>query len=87
VTSVARLLVIGASATSRRRVARLAATYDAAFPVRGRDVRRWLIKPVGEISGLLFLASAHGLRANYAATSRERVRLASTGRTARRVRE
>ena len=42
---VSRLLVVGASATSRRRVARLAATYDAALPVRGADVRRWMARP------------------------------------------
>lgn len=82
VTSVARLLVIGTSATSRRRVARLAATYDTAFPVRGRDVRRWLQTPDGPLSGLLFVASAHGLRANYAAVSRERVRVARPGSNA-----
>jgi transcriptional regulator with XRE-family HTH domain len=55
---VARLLVVGDSATSRRRVARLAATYAVAFPVRGRDVHRWLRAPRGPIRGLLFVAYA-----------------------------
>ena len=75
VSHVARLLVIGASATSRRRVDRLAATYDTAFPVRGHAVRRWLRQPDGPMSGLLFVASAHGVSPNHAATTRERVRV------------
>ena len=45
VRHVSRLLVIGATATSRRRVARLAATYDAALPDRGTVARRWLRDP------------------------------------------
>jgi transcriptional regulator with XRE-family HTH domain len=78
VTHVARLLVIGASDTSRRRVARLAATYDTAFPDRGSAVRKWLRNPSGAISGLLFVAPAQGMRTNDAATAHQRVRLAPT---------
>jgi transcriptional regulator with XRE-family HTH domain len=55
---VARLLVVGDSATSRRRVARLSTTYATAFPVRGREVRRWLDDPRVPMSGLLFVAYA-----------------------------
>jgi transcriptional regulator with XRE-family HTH domain len=74
VRDVARVLVIGDSPTSRRRVARLAATFDAAFPLRSVDVRRWLRQPTGPISGLLFLSFAQGMSANVAATARQRVR-------------
>jgi transcriptional regulator with XRE-family HTH domain len=52
---VSRLLVIGDTSTSRRRIARLGATYDAAFGVRGRDVASWLARPDRPIAGLLFL--------------------------------
>jgi transcriptional regulator with XRE-family HTH domain len=71
---VGRMLVVGASATSRRRVARLGATYDAAFPVRGRTLRAWIRNPEGAVSGLLFLAYApHGSRSGDV-TGRQRVR-------------
>jgi hypothetical protein len=53
--AVAKLLVVSATATSRRRVARLRATYDAVFPIRGAKVRSWLRSPAGAISGLLFV--------------------------------
>jgi transcriptional regulator with XRE-family HTH domain len=52
---VSRLLVIGDSTTSRRRVARFDAMFRTAFPVRGVDVGRWLRVPSGRLSGLLFL--------------------------------
>jgi hypothetical protein len=72
--TVSRLLVIGESSTSRRRIARLAGTYDAAFPDRGRGVRNWIRRPRGRLSGLLFLSSdSHGGR-NQRPGGRERVR-------------
>jgi transcriptional regulator with XRE-family HTH domain len=71
---VARLLVVGASDTSRRRVARLAATYTAAFPTRGVEIRRWIRNPRKPISGLLFLAYARQGSASVIAASRQRVR-------------
>jgi hypothetical protein len=37
-------------------VARLAATYAVAFPLRGRGVRRWLRDPRDPVSGLLSVA-------------------------------
>ena len=78
VGAVARLLVIGDSATSRRRVARLSSTFDVAFPVRGWAVRRWLARPSGPISGLLFLAYAPTGSIRRTGTARERVRRAPT---------
>lgn len=74
VRHVSRLLVVGATATSRRRVARLSATYDAAFPARGATVRRWLRAPEGPLAGLLFLAYDSQDGARRTAASRERVR-------------
>lgn len=71
---VARILVVGSSPTARRRVARLASTYETAFPVRGGELRRWLREPAGPVSGLLFLSNAHGMRTSAAPGDRERVR-------------
>ena len=71
---IARLLVVGDSATSRRRVERLASTYAAAFPLRGLPLRRWLRNPAGRVSGLLFLSYAHPTRTNGSSATRDRVR-------------
>ena len=71
---VSRLLVIGASATSRRRVARLGATYDVALPARGTTVRRWLARPAEPLAGLLFLANDSDRGATRRSAARERVR-------------
>jgi transcriptional regulator with XRE-family HTH domain len=78
--SVARLLVVGDSATSRRRVARLASTYDVAFPLRGQAVRQWVRTPVGSMSGLLFLSCGPRGSGRKAGLVRHRIR---RGRTAR----
>lgn len=53
VRTVSRLLIVGDSRTARRRIARFAALWAAAFPVRGRQLAAWLRDP-GErsISGL-----------------------------------
>jgi len=87
VSHVARLLVIGASSTARRRVARLGATYDTAFPRRGVEVRKWLKHPGGPMSGLMFVPFADGVRTNAAATTRQRIRVARPAASAHRVRE
>ncbi len=55
VRSVARLLVMSESTTSRRRIADHVATFENAFPTRNVAVTRWLREPAGAISGLLFL--------------------------------
>ena len=56
--AVARLLVVGDSTTSRRRIAQFASMHSVALPDRGTRVRRWLREPSGPLAGLLFLASA-----------------------------
>ncbi|HET7471574.1 MAG TPA: helix-turn-helix domain-containing protein [Candidatus Limnocylindrales bacterium] len=52
---VARLVVLPESATSRRRVALVAATFDAVLPDRGVAARRWIRRPAGTLAGVLFL--------------------------------
>ena len=57
--TIARLLVIDASRTSRRRVGAHAATFDAALPDRLVRVRQYLANPSGEpVRGLIFLTGS-----------------------------
>jgi transcriptional regulator with XRE-family HTH domain len=89
---VARLLVVGDSATSRRRIERLEATYATAFPVRGIEVRRWMRNPHQPISGLLFVAyaprgSAKGPRHNHQRVRRRRGRPQGRGSAVIALRE
>ncbi|HEU0242331.1 MAG TPA: helix-turn-helix domain-containing protein [Candidatus Limnocylindrales bacterium] len=60
--AIARLLVVADRSTNRRRVDRLAAVFDGAFPVRGDAVRSWMHAPVGTIDGLLFVGERGGAR-------------------------
>jgi transcriptional regulator with XRE-family HTH domain len=53
--AVGRVLVIGDTSTTRRRIAALGATFAAALPSRSVAVRRWLGDPAGPIAGLWFL--------------------------------
>jgi hypothetical protein len=81
-SSVSRLLVIGESTTSRRRIARFGALFEAAFPDRSSSLRRWLKRPVGSASGLMFLPYASRRGAGTPPAARERVhrpRCASNG--------
>ena len=79
-------LVIADTMTSRRRVARLASTFEAAFPVRGHAVRRWLREPTAPVAGLLFLTYAPPGSGRKARSVRERVRRPSPGaQTCRKV--
>lgn len=56
--SAGRILAVADGRTVRRRVAQHAATFDATFPARTAEVKRWLRRPeVGRrFSGLWFLA-------------------------------
>jgi transcriptional regulator with XRE-family HTH domain len=56
VTAVARILVLPDDRTARRRVEAFATTFDRALPARTREIRRWLRKPAGALSGVLFLS-------------------------------
>lgn len=82
---VARLLVVGDSATARRRIARHAATYASALPARGLDVRRWLREPDGPFAGLLFLPYAPRGSTGRGRPARMRVRIGRRPRAARPV--
>lgn len=52
--AVARLLVLPATSTARRRIARHAETFASAYPARGRALAAWLRDPAGPIAGVLF---------------------------------
>lgn len=68
--AVGRLLVIGDTRTSRRRVEAVAATFATEFPSRAVEVRRWLERPTADVPlrGLWFVSASQGL------TIRHRVR-------------
>jgi hypothetical protein len=68
--ATARLLVLAESSTNRRRLERMSAVIDAAYPDRGPDIRAWLRAPVGRMAGVLFVAGA----AERGTRSRRRVR-------------
>jgi transcriptional regulator with XRE-family HTH domain len=59
---VARLLVLPEGSTSRRRLETHANTFDAAYPLRGPAVRRWLASPSGTMSGVLLVRPGSGAR-------------------------
>ncbi len=58
--AVGRILVLPATDSARRIVARHAATFEAMLPDRGGAVRRWLRSPDGPIAGILFVADSNG---------------------------
>jgi len=53
---VARVLVLPADRTCRRRVDAFATTFDRALPARTAAVNRWLRSPSGPLAGILFLS-------------------------------
>jgi len=57
--AVGRVLVLPDSDAARRRVARMAPLLDAMFPARTREVQAWLRRPVGDLSGIVFVANAN----------------------------
>jgi transcriptional regulator with XRE-family HTH domain len=77
-TSVARLLVLPETATSRRRVRASAIVLDAALPARGAAVRRWLAEPKGDLAGLWILANTNGSGTKRAGGGSLRVRTPRT---------
>jgi transcriptional regulator with XRE-family HTH domain len=72
---VSRLLVIGDTATSRRRIAQLSSTYRVAYPTVGRAVLTWLRAPAYPISGLLFMPFARPTNVSKGTTGVQRVRV------------
>jgi transcriptional regulator with XRE-family HTH domain len=55
VHDVSKVLVLPDDRTTRRRVERHGATFDAALPARTAEVRRWLKAPPGRLAGIVFL--------------------------------
>jgi hypothetical protein len=60
--SIGRLLILPADSTVRRTIARHALTMESVYPARSRQVRAWLRRPEGSLSGLWFLSEVR--RAN-----------------------
>jgi transcriptional regulator with XRE-family HTH domain len=58
---VGRLLVVGESRTSRRRIEAHETVFRATLPARAVEIRRWLHLPTAErlLAGLWFLSSGH----------------------------
>jgi transcriptional regulator with XRE-family HTH domain len=73
--NVGRLLVIGESRTSRRRVEAHRAIFDAALPQRAAAVRAWIRAPASglPLAGLIFVSSGHP------SAARHRVRAQDSG--------
>jgi len=81
--TVSSLLIVGESDANRRRIARLAATFDAALPDRAAAVRAYLRDPDHAIRGLIFFANRlPGQASNSFATAR-RVRRSESRRNSR----
>lgn len=81
VAGVARILVVADDRTARRRIADHAAMFEAAFPVRGREVRRWIASPsLPAIAGLVFLTPARSASGGGPRPNRLRVRAADSSR-------
>ena len=74
-TAVGRLVVVPELTASRTVVARHGSVFESAFPGRSREVRRWLRRPSGGMSGIWFLSSANRIGGNQVRVGRQRVRV------------
>jgi transcriptional regulator with XRE-family HTH domain len=84
--TVSRLLVLPEASTPRRRVRSLAPLLDRVYPTRGPAVRRWLRRPDGVLSGLLFWSDTNMVGGRRDLTSRRRVTLRRSGVSERAAR-
>jgi len=73
-THMGRLIVIDDDRTNRRRIERLLPLLSDSLPARTAEVRRWLQRPVGPMSGICFLTSLHGGNIRQPRGGRHRVR-------------
>ncbi len=73
-TGAGRLLVLPDLDSARRAVARNAALLDRMFPARGPDVRQWLRRPGGDLSGILFVADTNPVGASAGRRGGQRIR-------------
>jgi transcriptional regulator with XRE-family HTH domain len=68
----ARCLVLPSRTTPRRQVVRHASLLDAAYPLRGAELRQWLVAPHGAKGGILFISELLARR-GAAPTGRRRI--------------
>lgn len=54
---VARIVVVAGTKANRTVVSRHAATFDASFPARSREVASWLRRPQGPLAGVWFVST------------------------------
>lgn len=73
-TATGIVLVVAELTANRSVVARHEATFAAAYPQRGRHVRRWLRRPGGALVGLWFLSPSHPMTGTRVTAGRKRVR-------------
>lgn len=71
---IARLLVLPEHRTLRRQVNDKAHLFGRVYPARNVEVRRWLQRPIGELSGLMFWSDTSGERGMRGRPARKRVR-------------
>jgi transcriptional regulator with XRE-family HTH domain len=76
--TVARLVIVGDSATNRRRVHQHGGLLGAALLVGTRECRSWLAAPSGGFSGLMFFSDANGRSSIGKFAGRKRVRRKAT---------
>lgn len=72
--AVARLLVLPSLATARRRASRHGVVLASTYPMRGRELRAWIVSPSGSAAGLLFVGSGENGRDRKLAIGRKRIR-------------
>ncbi|MGH2428951.1 MAG: helix-turn-helix domain-containing protein [Candidatus Limnocylindria bacterium] len=78
-------LVMSSLTANRAAVARNGATFDATFPQRTVDARRWVRRPSGPLAALWFVSSSNGITGTRAPGSRKRVRRSSSRSASRAV--
>jgi transcriptional regulator with XRE-family HTH domain len=59
-THVARLIVVPGITANRSIVARHRAVFDAAYPARAPEIRRWIQAPISALAGVWFLSGSRG---------------------------
>jgi transcriptional regulator with XRE-family HTH domain len=74
------VVVLPEGTASRGAIARFAAAFDSAYPMRGREVRAWLRQPDRAARGVWFLSSSSRRSAMSGATTAHRVRVPKTGK-------
>jgi len=79
--AVACWVIVADSRTNRRRIETYATVLRAAFPADGRQIRRWLRRPVGTIAALSMWPSSSGSSTRPTDITRKRVRVGGTTRS------